>query len=154
MTEKEVLEKQEANGNQAFYLIQIGSFVHAYGHGAFALSRATGYRVRVKHRKMGDLLMSGFPVMRMEQVKAKIEEAGGQIVAMPDGKTWTFRGIDGTPEEAMVTEKRAVAPKTSNEALVSKAKIIIDNLMDFDLMHSTPMDAMNFVNYLQRIAMK
>ena len=45
MTEKEILQQQESNGQTAFYLMAVGMFYHAYGCGAFALSRATGYRV-------------------------------------------------------------------------------------------------------------
>jgi hypothetical protein len=50
MTEKEILQQQESNGQTAFYLMAVGMFYHAYGCGAFALSRATGYRVLSKHR--------------------------------------------------------------------------------------------------------
>ena len=50
MTEKEILEKQEASGNQVFYLMLVGKFFLAYGYGAFALSRGTGYRVMRKAR--------------------------------------------------------------------------------------------------------
>ena len=50
MTEKEILQQQEANDQIAFYLIAVGMFYHAYGCGAFALSRATGYRVLRGHR--------------------------------------------------------------------------------------------------------
>lgn len=50
MTEKEVLQLQEANDQTAFYLIAVGMFYHAYGCGAFALARATGYRVLRGHR--------------------------------------------------------------------------------------------------------
>lgn len=61
MTEKEILQQQESNGQTAFYLMAVGMFYHAYGCGAFALSRATGYRVLRKHRKHGDILTCGFP---------------------------------------------------------------------------------------------
>ena len=44
MTEKEVFDLQEQGGNQEYFLILVGSFLHAYGHGAFALSRADGCR--------------------------------------------------------------------------------------------------------------
>ena len=40
MTEKEILQQQESNGQTAFYLMAVGMFYHAYGCGAFALSRA------------------------------------------------------------------------------------------------------------------
>ena len=52
MTEKEVLQQQETNGQTAFYLIAVGMFYHAYGCGAFALARTTGYRVLRKQKAL------------------------------------------------------------------------------------------------------
>lgn len=37
MTERDILARQEQAGNREFFLMLVGSFVHAYGHGAFAL---------------------------------------------------------------------------------------------------------------------
>ena len=115
MTEKEVIQKQEENGQQEFYLIQIGSFIHAYGQGAFALARATGYKVKRKHRKLGEVLTAGFPVTRIEQVMEKIVAAGGEAAPLEDGKTWLFNGIDGTPDESMIAEPdwKALPPNHS-----------------------------------------
>ena len=31
MTEKEILQQQESNGQTAFYLMAVGMFYHAYG---------------------------------------------------------------------------------------------------------------------------
>ena len=56
MTEQDVLRRQDTNGQTEFYLILVGQFYHAYGHGAFALSRVTGYHVLRKQRKWGELL--------------------------------------------------------------------------------------------------
>ena len=56
MTERDILDRQEQNGNSEFYLMLIGKFLHAYGNGAFALSRSTGYRVLRKQRKGADTL--------------------------------------------------------------------------------------------------
>ena len=50
------MERQEQAGNREYYLVLVGSFLHAYGHGAFALARATGYRVMRKQRKWGEVL--------------------------------------------------------------------------------------------------
>ena len=61
MTEKEILQQQETNGQKTFYLIAVGMFYHAYGCGAFALARATGYSVLRKHRKHGDISPKGEP---------------------------------------------------------------------------------------------
>ena len=65
-----MLAWQEQTGNREFYMILIGSFMHAYGNGAFALSRATGYRVMRKRRKAGNLVTTGFPIASLEQVRA------------------------------------------------------------------------------------
>ena len=115
MTEKEVLEKQEENDNQEYYLILIGSFLHAYGQGAFALARATGYKVKRKHRKLGEVLTAGFPATRIDQVMEKIVAAGGEAAPLEDGKTWLFKGIDGTPDESMIAEPdwKALPPNHS-----------------------------------------
>ena len=115
MTEKEVLEKQEENGQQEYYLILIGSFLHAYGQGAFALARATGYKVKRKHRKLGEVLTAGFPATRIDQVMEKIVAAGGEAAPLEDGKTWLFKGIDGTPDESMIAEPdwKALPPNHS-----------------------------------------
>lgn len=59
MTEKEIQQQQELNEQKTFYLIAVGMFYHAYGCRAFALARATGYRVLSKHRKGGDILTCG-----------------------------------------------------------------------------------------------
>ena len=73
MTEKEVLDLQAERGNQEFFLILVGSFLHAYGHGAFALSRATGYRVmRKQRRQLGEVLTTGFPVAQLDAVREKV----------------------------------------------------------------------------------
>ena len=76
MTEKEILQQQESNGQTAFYPIAVGMFYHANGCGAFALSRATGYRVLSKH---GDILTCGFPANQLDTVLQRIRETGGEF---------------------------------------------------------------------------
>ena len=79
MTEKEILQQQESNGQTAFYLIAVGMFYHANGCGAFALSRATSYRVLRKHRKHGDILTCGFLANQLDTVLQRIRETGGEF---------------------------------------------------------------------------
>ena len=158
MTEREVLEKQEENGQQGFWLIQIGSFIHAYGNGAFALARATGYTVRRKHRRMGDILTCGFPAERLGQVVQKIEEAGGSAELQSDGKTWFFCGIDGTPDEGMIKAESVV--RTYSQQLPAAEAVakeepaglswLQDAVMGFNLSASTPLQAMMFIGELQK----
>ena len=74
-------------------IIVICMFYHAYGNGAFALSRATGYRVLRKHRKGGDILVCGFPANQLDMVLQRIREAGGEVE--PAGEnTFLLRGVN------------------------------------------------------------
>ena len=145
MTEKEVLDLQQQSGNQEFYLILVGSFLHAYGDGAFALSRATCYRVMRKQRKLlGEILTTGFPISQLDNVRNKIYDAGGEMEKVNE-KTWIFRGIDGTPDPQLL-------PSSGEEGLGVEAKYnaIIKSLLGFNLSMSTPMDAMNLIAKLQK----
>ena len=162
MTEKEVLDLQQQSGNQKFYLILVGSFLHAYGNGAFALSRATGYRVMRKPRKqLGEILTTGFPISQLDSVRNKIYDAGGEIEKV-DEKTWIFRGIDGKPDESVISEiinptsGPFLRPSGSKRPFGSSAPKrggelgLVDEIIGFNLSMSTPMDAMNFIAKLQQ----
>ena len=80
MTEQEILRLQEVNGQRSFYLVLVGKFFHACGNGAFALSRATGYRVVRKQRRWGEVVLCGFPIDRFDLVRDRIRAAGGRRV--------------------------------------------------------------------------
>ena len=107
MTEREILERQEQTGNREYLLVLVGSFLQAYGNGAFALARVTGYRVRRKQRKWGEVLTCGFPAIHFDRVRLQVYAAGGEVEQVDD-KTYLFRGLDGTPDPQMVCEP---APK-------------------------------------------
>ena len=141
MTEQDVLRRQETNGQKEFYLMLIGQFYHAYGHGAFALARATGYRVMRKQRKNGEILTVGFPANCMDRVKARILENRGQIRDI-DGKTLLFCGIDGTPDMSLVQETATEVPIDADSCL--------SEVLAFNLSCATPIDTMNFLNQLQK----
>lgn len=161
MTEKEILDFQERTGQQVFYLMLVGKFLHAYGNGAFALSRATGYRVVRKHRREGSVLVCGFPMDRIDTVRQRIRDAGGDIEQL-EGSTFRFRGLDGTPDERMVSEqapkaaaKGSTAQSTAAPAAPATAGGWIEaEVRAFNLSMSTPMQAMMFVESLQRRLMK
>jgi len=108
MTEKEILQLQDENQRNAFYLIAVGMFYHAYGCGAFALARATGYRVLSKHRKGGDILTCGFPANQLDTVLQRLREAGG-VVEQVGEKTFLFCGLDGTPDKKLIAEQKPQA---------------------------------------------
>jgi len=167
MTEKEVIQKQEENGNTVFYLTKHGSFYHANGHGAFALSRATGYQAMRKHRKAGDIVQTGFGVGQLPKVLEKIKAAGGTVkpLVVGDDDVLLFSGIDGTPDESMV------APSSSLSSSPCKGEVsegcstyssspckgevsegrrgndfhwLADALRNFNLSAATPLEAMLF----------
>ena len=138
MTEKEILQQQETNGQKSFYLIAVGMFYHAYGCGAFALSRATGYRVLRKHRKHGDILTCGFPVNQLEMVLQRIREADGEVEQTGE-KTFLFRGLDGTPDERLIEEQKPqIATSPSKEVLQPEASFswLANELLSFNLCRS------------------
>ncbi len=162
MTEKEILQQQESDGQKAFYLIAVGMFYHAYGNGAFALSRATGYRVMRKHRKGGDILVCGFPVNQLDTVLQRIREAGGEVEPAGE-KAFLFRGLDGTADDRLIAEPKnyptresggesggQVHDSSQNHATCPPDSWLADELLSFNLSLSTPMDAMNLIARLQR----
>lgn len=150
MTEREIIEKQEQTGNREYYLMLVGSFLHAYGNGAFALARATGYRVMRKKRKSGEVLTVGFPVSRLGQVRQRLVEHGGEMEQVDD-RTWTFRGVDGNPDEQIVCEplssKASLTPKGIGRCVEAE---VVAAIRSFNLSMSTPMDAMLFLGTLQQ----
>lgn len=156
MTEQEILRLQEANGQRSFYLVLVGKFFHACGCGAFALSRATGYRVMRKQRKWGEVMVCGFPIDRFDLVRDRIRDAGGDIYSQDD-KTWMFRGLNGTPDPQMVCEPAPKPEPKPQELTASTENLpaadgygwLAEAVRGFNLSQSTPMDAMLFVNDLQ-----
>ena len=152
MTEKEILQQQELNEQKTFYLIAVGMFYHAYGNGAFALARATGYRVLRKHRKHGDILTCGFPANQLDMVLQCIREAGSEVEQTAE-KTFLFRGLDGTPDENMISEQKPqTVTSPTKDVPQSEAPFswLVDELLSFNLSLSTPMDAMNLIARLQK----
>jgi len=53
MTERELIQQQQELGDSRFLVTRSGKFFSAYGCGAFALARATGYRVMHRQRSGG-----------------------------------------------------------------------------------------------------
>ncbi|MBQ4386841.1 MAG: hypothetical protein II822_04495 [Prevotella sp.] len=159
MTEKEIIERQELNCNREYFLILVGRFLHAYGNGAFALARATGYRVMRKQRKWGEVLTLGFPIDMFDRVRDRIRDAGGDVESIDD-KTWVFRNLDGMPDPQMVCEPRpkvnpAPAHPLEREESGCAGKAnqydwLAEAVWNFNLSASTPMEAMLFVRDLQQ----
>lgn len=150
MTEQEILKRQEDNGNREFYLMLVGKFLHAYGHGAFALARATGYRVVRKHRRGGEVLTCGFPMERLDQVRQRLTEVGATVDQL-DEKTFQFRNLDGTPAPEMICEPQPKpAPRQEARTSAADCSWLIEALRGYNLSMSTPMDAMLFIQKMQQ----
>ncbi len=147
MTEQEILTAQERNGNKEFYLMLVGSFYHAYGHGAFCLARATNYRVMRKKRKYGEVLTCGFPATKFMHVESLFKSAGAFLTLMSNG-IYRFSGFDATPDDSLVCEP---APRPFAASTAPKDDPVRKKLKAFQLSASTPMDAMVLVNELQRM---
>ena len=143
--EQELIKKQEESGNEVLCLMKIGYFFHAYNAGAYALARVMKYRVRKKVRRSGlEMITAGFPADNLESVIVCIKAAGGQILSQTDD--WVeFTGIDCTSEGIVVMEPEKKVKLEPQDADV------IEAIRSFDLLHSTPLDAVNFVGYLQTL---
>ena len=144
MTEQELIDKQEKGNNETLYLMKVGMFFHAYGAGAFALARTTGYRIKRKSRKGGrEMLVAGFPAESLNAVVAKLEAAGATVTRHSDILV-EVAGLDGTPDEGMVDTKISDAATDRPDTAWKK------RIMEFDLGNSTPLAAMNLLAELQR----
>ena len=151
MTEQELIEKQQRCGDQLFAVSRSGKFYRAYGCGAFALARATGYRVIRRPRKCGRfILTAGFPESRLENVLNQIESKGGTIIQRGSDEFF-FSGLDGNEDDTLITEQRPnLAPKGMAATKTSGNDRLKESILSFDLSHSTPMDALAFIDKLQR----
>ena len=165
MTEKEIMEMQEQRGNKEFFLMLVGKFFLAYGHGAFALSRGTGYRVMKKPRKVGFVITCGFPVDCLDTVLQRVRSAGGTIESV-EPNLYHFTGLDGTPDERMICEQQpkqskaaapvaAVSPAAPAPVVTDLAPTVAvgwleEAVLSFNLSMSTPLDAMIFIGKLQK----
>lgn len=151
MTENELVQRQQEYGDKRFVVTKSGKFFSAYGCGAFALARATGYRVTRRQRKGGHfVLTTGFPESRIENVLEQIVACGGKIVEQ-DTDGFVFSGIDGSEDEKLISDQKPAVPRHGKE---NKKQVGNDSLqaliLSFDLSRSTPMEAMNFIDRIQK----
>lgn len=151
MTEKELINRQQEYGDKRFVVTRSGKFFSAYDCGAFALARATGYRVMRRPRKGGYfVLTTGFPESRLENVLLQIIEAGGKIERQGEND-FIFSGVDGSAEESLVSEQTRTKKKQEKNGQTKNADGDLYSIIrSFDLLHSSPMEAMDFINDLQQ----
>lgn len=150
MTEQDLINRQEELGEEQFLVTKSGTFYAAYACGAFALSRPTGYRVMRRQRKGGrHVLTTGFPESRLEWVKEQIVHAGG-VIEREDENSFVFSGIAGTATDIPVSDEQVKGKGTKK----AHEDNLTDMIMSFDLSHSTPMEAMMFIDKLQKALVK
>jgi hypothetical protein len=142
MKERELIGLQEKTENQELYLIKVGMFYHAYNAGAYAIAKLMHYKIKRKHRKEGDVLVAGFPIANLPNVIMCIEEKGGTICCRTEDSI-IFSGLDIIPEETLI--KKDEPPVEVADSALRNA------IRNFDLMNSSPINAMNFISILKSL---
>lgn len=154
MTEQEVIALQDETERRDYYLIRVGKTFRAYGSGAFALARVTGYRVVRKRRKDGNFLTVGFPERRLSQVCECITACGGELECV-DATTYLLRGIDGSADDRLINGPKFTHPTAKPspwffEREKEELQWLKNAIMGFRISRSTPMEAMLFLSTLQQ----
>lgn len=144
-----IIEMQKNSSGKNMYLVKVGMFYHAYDSAAFAIARLMHYKVKRKHRRCGDVLVAGFPIPQLENIIKKIVEAGGMMVEKNDDYI-VFSGIDSSADNSLVVDD--VQKQTSNIKFVDTP--LREAIRNYDLMNSSPMNAMNFISILKAMIEK
>ena len=147
MTEREIITEQQNSGVR--YLMQVGMFIHAYEGAAFAVARVTGYKIRLVHRKGGDIRMLGFGAAQLEGVSRQMADQGMPLQQV-DERLWTFEGGDDSEDGLLVSKPSAPAEPQGGDNMAHPAEGVLRELLDYNLAASTPMEAMLFLSDLQR----
>ena len=149
MKETDIIALQKNSNGKNMYLVKVGMFYHAYDSAAFAIARLMHYKVKRKHRRNGDVLVAGFPIPQLENIIKKIVEAGGMMAEKNDDYI-VFSGIDSSPDDSLVVDD--VQKQTSNTKFVDTP--LREAIRSYDLMNSSPMNAMNFISILKAMIEK
>lgn len=142
MKELELIEKQKSSDNKYLYLVKVGMFYHAYDAAAYAISRLMHYKIKRKHRRGGDVLVAGFPISGIQKAIDMITLAGGEVSKEAEDAI-VFSGIDASVDEDMIVEEK------ENKKNMAINYPLVDAIKSFDLMNSSPMNAMHFISVLK-----
>ena len=142
MKELELIEKQKSDDNKYLYLVKVGMFYHAYDAAAYAISRLMHYKIKRKRRRGGDVLVAGFPISGIQKVIDMITSVGGEVSKEAEDVI-VFSGIDASADEKMIVEEKDIK---QNMAINYP---LVDAIKSFDLMNSSPMNAMHFIYVLK-----
>jgi len=148
--EQELINRQEESGNEVLCLMKIGFFFHAYNAGAYALARVMKYRVARKVRRSGlEMMTAGFPSEKLPSVLESITAAGGRILSQTDDCV-KFTGIDYASDGIVVIEKEKKAKVLTQDEPLHESELA-KMIRSYDLLHSTPLDAITFIGRLQAL---
>lgn len=74
---------------------------------------------------------------------------GGSVVEQGEN-SFVFSGIDGSEDEGMVSEQKPPKERKCSDLRNNEAGLH-ERILSFDLSRSTPMEAMNFIDTLQKL---
>lgn len=151
MTEQDYIRLQASLAEKGHILVHVDGFYQAYGPGAYALSRALGYRVVRRRRPWGEVLTCGFPDALLGMVCMRLRKTRADMELLSDN-TFLVYGLDGTPDETMVWN--AVEPPgaavTEKPTVCVTVDWLADAVTSYNLFESSVKDALHFINMLQR----
>lgn len=118
LSQREVLLARQQKSGKMFLVLQ-GNFYRAYNEAAFAVHRVTGYRVFKKVTASGEVYYQlGFNLKQIDDVLAKIEQKGGQVMRFDQaGTQFAFTGLDGSVDEQLLSESRLKPKQQKSPAL-------------------------------------
>lgn len=151
MTEQEIITEQRNSGNQKVFLQRVGTFYHAYDAGAFALARLTGYKVKRRKRRSGELLVAGFPATSLPKVRERAAAAGVHIshIVQGDDSVFLLSGADATPDNSLITPENNLLSSYDKNSLLSELLEIRRELLGINLGELTPQEVVLGVRNLQ-----
>jgi len=139
------------------FLMRVGLFFQAYGRATFVVARLMGYKIRRVHRTWGDILLLGFNALQLDTVRSKMLQHGIALTKEDnEGNLWSFEGGDDTVDETMVQEPTPKNPSPSTPVTVppqmpdNDDRALAAEVLGFNLASATPMEAMLFLNELQK----
>ncbi len=160
---KELIQKQESTGH--IFLIRQGLFLRGYNEGALMLEKLLGYKAQRMYLKTckTEVCVAGFPSSNLDRVIATVERAGGAVADQTDGVV-EICGLNYpcTPEiilrykekekfmSSASVEKHCRAPDLPLPETLPYERIVAQRVLSYNLSDSTPLEALLFLNSIQK----
>ena len=167
---KRVLEMEASGGDQVIHLHRSGIFLSAFNRSALLLLRHCDVNFKVNYKFSKELQQGfasvGFPVTSLDRLfrpdELTVEGDGYSVVTektVSDEELNAFiakakeeseaSGKEGSREVRSV--EREVGSKEKSGSYPSSTKEILSRLRCFDIVNSTPMECMVFINKLKKL---